>query len=468
MAEQLKQIEVNAVTHNQRKCYYCGFEYPHQAGRACPAKNATCVSCGIKGHFAKVCRKDKEKSTRPKENETPAQQSSTRHAAKTDKPYRTKDKQRARAIQHESDNESDGSSSDGYLYTVQEETHSSKLKTTLRIGDKDIMFLVDTGATVDIIDSSTYDKIKDGVSLRKSTTKIYAYGSTAPLPIKGRFQATIESKKRYTVSQFYVVDGMGGNLVSAKTAQDLSLIKLINTISGIPVNDDQQTPASTDTLAPESETPTTTHEIPVVKDARIQDIINRHKTVFEGEGKLNNQKVKLHIRDDVQPVVQPQRRIPYHMRKKVSTELTKLVNLDIIEPVQDQPTPWISPIVCTPKKDGCIRLCVDMREANQAIERERHVMPTLQDFKAEVNGSKYFSKLDLKQAYHQLELESESRFITTFSTHDGLFRYKRLNYGTSSAAEIFQNVLEQNLRDIRGVKNIADDIIIHGKNTERS
>ena len=175
-----------------------------------------------------------------------------------------------------------------------------------------------------------------------------------------------------------------------------------------------------------------------------------------------------YIRTDVHPVMQPLRRIPYHMRKEVGKELAKLVKQDIIEKVVDQPTPWISPVVCTrPKKDGGIRLCVDMRAANQEIERERHIMPTIQDCKAEVNGSKYFSKINLKQAYHQLELAPESQYITTFSTHEGLYRYKRLNYGTSSAAEIFQNVLQRNLSDIRGVKNIADDIIVHGKNTER-
>ena len=60
--------------------------------------------------------------------------------------------------------------------------------------------------------------------------------------------------------------------------------------------------------------------------------------------------------------------------------------------------------------------------------RERPTMPTLQDFKAKVNGAKFFSKIDSKQAYHQLELHEESRFITTFSTHEGLYQYKRLLY----------------------------------------
>ena len=71
-------------------------------------------------------------------------------------------------------------------------------------------------------------------------------------------------------------------------------------------------------------------------------------------------------------------------------------------------------------------------------------MPTLDDFKTAVNGSKYFSKIDLKQAYHQVELDPESRFITTFSTHEGLFDTKDcctvhravLNYSKTSYSRI--------------------------------
>ena len=67
----------------------------------------------------------------------------------------------------------------------------------------------------------------------------------------------------------------------------------------------------------------------------------------------------------------------------------------------------------------------------------------------------------MKIAYHQIPLAEESRYITTYTTHEGLFRFKRLNYGTNGGAEVFQNILQRNLADIRGVKNIADDIITH-------
>ena len=62
------------------------------------------------------------------------------------------------------------------------------------IHNMQVKFLVDTGATVDLVDSQTYDLLINKVTLQKSNTKIYAYGATKPLPLKGRFQATMDSK----------------------------------------------------------------------------------------------------------------------------------------------------------------------------------------------------------------------------------------------------------------------------------
>ncbi|GFN94667.1 Pol polyprotein [Plakobranchus ocellatus] len=76
------------------------------------------------------------------------------------------------------------------------------------------------------------------------------------------------------------------------------------------------------------------------------------------------------------------------------------------------------------------------------------------------------SKLDLNQGYHQLELNEESRYITGFATHRGLYRYKRLNFGMNSAAEIFQEVIRQTLNGLSGVINVSDDILVYGKSKE--
>jgi len=83
-----------------------------------------------------------------------------------------------------------------------------------------------------------------------------------------------------------------------------------------------------------------------------------------------------------------------------------------------------------------------------------------------LNGAKVFTKLDLNQGYNQLELAPESRHITTFGTHMGLMRYKRLNFGISSAPEIFQIVIRETLEGIDGGKNISNDILVFGKSQE--
>ena len=138
-------------------------------------------------------------------------------------------------------------------------------------------------------------------------------------------------------------------------------------------------------------------------------------------------------------MVQPTRRIPFAIRKKVESELVRLQKEDIIEPAKG-PSLWVSPIVAflKPNNPEQIRLCIDMRQSNTAIQRERHPHPTIDDLIHDLNGARHFSKLDLSSAYHQLELDEESRQITTtFTTHKGLFQYKRLILALTAQARFF-------------------------------
>lgn len=81
----------------------------------------------------------------------------------------------------------------------------------------------------------------------------------------------------------------------------------------------------------------------------------------------------------------------------------------------------------------------------------------------EMQEEESFCKLDLSAAYHQLELDESSRYITTFSIHIGLHRYKRLLFGVNAASEIFQTVIADLLANIPGARNLSDDIIVYGK-----
>ena len=123
----------------------------------------------------------------------------------------------------------------------------------------------------------------------------------------------------------------------------------------------------------------------------VQNLVREYSNLLEGIGKLKDRDIKLHIDESVPPVAQPHRRIPFHLREKVETELSRLESLDITEKV-DGATEWVSPIVVAPKKKGEIRVCVDMRQANTAIKTERHITPTIDDIIAKLSGSTVFSK----------------------------------------------------------------------------
>ena len=105
-----------------------------------------------------------------------------------------------------------------------------------------------------------------------------------------------------------------------------------------------------------------------------------------------------------------------------------------------------------------------MCQPNQAIIRERHPVPTVEETIQEMSGGKLFSKLDLNMAYHQVELDPRSRDITTFAGPDGLYRYKRLLFGVNMATEKFQLIISQVIKGCPGAYNMSDGIIIVGGN----
>ena len=91
-------------------------------------------------------------------------------------------------------------------------------------------------------------------------------------------------------------------------------------------------------------------------------------------------------------------------------------------------------------------------------------MPTLDELTHDLSGACVFSKLDLRSAYHQIELAPSSRYATVFARHKRLFQYCHLFFGIKSAYEISGRNLQSELNDIVGVKSVADDVFIFVKN----
>ena len=198
-------------------------------------------------------------------------------------------------------------------------------------------------------------------------------------------------------------------------------------------------------------------------DAYGDEVVRRFPKLWKGIGCLKGVQVKLHIDNSVPPVAQKHSRVPFHRREKAAKEIAKLKAADIVDKVSG-PTEWVSIIVTPPKpkKPDGIRLCVGMREANKAILRTRHVTPTLDELITAFNGATVFTKIDLRTGYRHLVLHPSSRHLTTFSTHVGLYKYKRLSFGINAAAEVFQHEISTVIQGVSGAININDDIAVFG------
>ncbi|XP_055844353.1 uncharacterized protein K02A2.6-like [Episyrphus balteatus] len=316
------------------------------------------------------------------------------------------------------------------VFTINDATNNNLPTITVSINKTPTNFTIDTGSTATIISNSTFNKLTNRPTLTKHTGKIIPYNSTTSLPIIGKFTASLTFKQHSIAETIYVIDSQAISILSYNASKQLNIIHIVQQLS---------------------------NNISL-------DIKQKYPEVFRGIGKHNKHKVHLFIDKEVPPVAQRFRRIPFHLRSSVEDEINRLLKADIIEKATG-PTPWVSPVVIVPKPHNptAIRMCIDMRAANKAIQRVRKITPTLQDIITSLNGTTVYSKIDLNEGYHQIELDEESRFITTFSTHCGVYRYKRLNFGVNTAAEEFQDIIRQTLNNIKNVLNVSDDIFIFGK-----
>ena len=199
---------------------------------------------------------------------------------------------------------------------------------------------------------------------------------------------------------------------------------------------------------------------PITKEA----LIEKYPEVFsDGVGKLAGQ-YHIKIDSNVDPVQHAPRRVPVALRTKVKEALEDLEKQEIVTPVTT-PTAWISSMVTVPKKNGKLRICLDPRDLNRAIQREHYPLPTIEDIATRLHGPKVFTKLDVRNGFWHVALDESSSYLTTFNTPFGRYRWRRLPFGISSAPEVFQRKMHELVEGMSGIEVVADDFIVVGCGT---
>ena len=295
---------------------------------------------------------------------------------------------------------------------------------------------MDTGVTVNVMDKCTFQRVTGCQGNTESiSSELHAFQTDespmVPLKVIGKFDVMVESGKRMALATFHVIKGCMNTepLIGFKTCKDLDLVLVANSVQ--------------------------------LNETAVRKPVGEYADLFKGIGKMKGVQVDLDVDPAILPVVQP------HRGPKLEVELEKLMADDIIEKV-NKPTSWVSPVEITLKQSvNEIRLNVEMRESNKTIPRAHTVMPTLDDIIHKLNGATVFLHLDMNHGYHQLELKENGCDITTSATHVGLYRYKRLNFGTKLSGEIFQDTVNKEITCyIPGCSNIGDHILVFGKGQE--
>jgi len=442
----------------KQHCYGCGSNSHIHGDTQCPALNRTCFTCNKQGHFSSVCMRDKRepRSFSPRKQTSVPQPRYNRRGSSSsnesanhmerDSRYQRYSNESVNHMERDSDNRRDeefktlqindhDSNTEHYVFMA-EKTNDRHKRRWIEVDETQVSFVVDSGATTSIIDADTFTTLfKNRVKLHPSQVRIYSYGSSSPLPIEGVFYPVLHYNNHKIVVPLVVTSiPKAGCLLSEDASTRLGIIKMDNFVN-------------------------------LISDSKVKQIVDGFDKITTGVGKLNNVQMELDIDPAIKPVIQGLRAVPYHQEKLVDKEIERLLKEDIIEPIKS-PTTWCSPLHVVHKDNGEIRLCVDLRKANTAIKRRRYPIPTLEDILNQVKDAKMFSKIDLNKGYHQVELCEDSRDITTFRYQNGIYRYKRLVFGLSSAFELFQNCIGNLFRGQRGIVNISDDILVYGANEE--
>ena len=142
------------------------------------------------------------------------------------------------------------------------------------------------------------------------------------------------------------------------------------------------------------------------------------------------------------------------------------MDLGIITPVTE-PTECVSSLTYPHKPNGSLHICLDPRDLNKAIIREHYKAPTLEEISHKLSGATVFSKLDAKDGFWSIHLDTPSSYLTTFNTHKGRYRFLCMPFGLKMSQDVFQMCMDQLTDRLPGIIAIHNDICVYSKTQEK-
>ncbi|XP_058116009.1 uncharacterized protein K02A2.6-like [Anopheles ziemanni] len=302
----------------------------------------------------------------------------------------------------------------------------------LLIGNKKVRMQLDTGSDITVVGRSAWDQL--GRPTLKPVGVCARTASGSQLQLDGEFTARVTIGDRTKVVVIRVIPAelqlLGADAIEQFQLGSVPMDHFCNAIS-------------TEALKWESKFP----------------------KMFSGSGLCTKANIQLRLKDNHRSVFCPKRPVAYAMQAIVEKELDRLQDLGVI--TRTDYSDWAAPIVVVRKQNGSIRICGDYSTGlNSALQSHEYPLPLPEDIFATLAQCQFFSKIDLSDAFLQVEINEQYRPLLTINTHRGLYHYNRLPPGIKIAPAAFQQLMDAMLAGLNRTSGYMDDVVVGGR-TER-
>ncbi|XP_048255362.1 uncharacterized protein K02A2.6-like [Haliotis rufescens] len=413
-------------------CFRCGGRHDPST---CRFKDQECYSCGLVGHLSQK-RLNRRGNGQRRASHRGGRQSRGRRGR-----HHRQYGNRANYIQEHDSQDSEGfvDVSEAYEMFMVSGSVNKLVYVPVQVNGQDLKMEFDTGAAVSTVSEKTLSHLQQGVKnlTVTPTTKSYLGYTGNKLDLAGQVMVEVDFQGVTASLPLLVARGNRASLFGRNWIDVFDVDW--NIIKHVTAKDSQSS---------------------------LRTVLDKHPEVFkDGLGTFKGTKAKIYVDKNAQPIFHKARPVPYALKQKIEQELDCLQSNGTIEVVEF--SEWAAPIVPVVKSESSIRVCGDYKvTVNKVSKLDKYPIPKTDDMFATLGGAKFYSKLDLSQAYQQVLLVEHSKQYVTINTHKGLFRYNCLPFGVSSAPGIFQRIMENTLQGLEQVLVRIDDILIGGRSRD--
>ncbi|KAJ0744829.1 putative nucleotidyltransferase, Ribonuclease H [Helianthus annuus] len=365
--------------------------------------------------------------------------------------------------------------------------HPQTIRLVGKIGNKQVLVLVDGGSTHNFIDQSLVTRF--GLTVSQEAKLEVMVANRERLTCMGQVRGLTLTVQGYTITTDYYV-------LPVAACQVVLGVQWLKTLGPVELDYQRLTlrfkmgetvhllegtkHATTGSVDPLTDKELSSIQglgymcqIELVQDrtstphypSDLRQLLSRFQRVFQQPSSLPPRRLHDHrilLKPGAGPVSVRPYRYPYYQKTEMERMVQEMLQSGVIRPSH---SPFSSPVLLVKKHDGTWRFCVDYRALNDLTVKDKYPIPVIDELLDELHGARVFSKLDLRSGYHQIRVRDEDIPKTAFRTHEGHYEFTVMPFGLTNAPATFQGLMNDLFRPYlrKFILVFFDDILIYSK-----